>query len=123
MPELLLVALGAALGAPLRHLAGLVLDRRLPWGTAAVNWAGSALLGTCSGLGAGGAVWALVGVGFCGALTTYSGFAVQVHAGLARAPRTGAAVVLLTVVPSLLLCAAGFWVGATVGPTAGPGAG
>lgn len=103
------VALGAALGAPLRYAAGRLLDGRLPHGTIAVNWAGSFLLGWLSGLGLTGDVLALLGTGFCGALTTYSSFAVQTHE---RGRRLGAANVLLTVPPALLLCAAGFALGA-----------
>ena len=49
----LLVALGAAVGAPLRYVAGQLLDGRLPRGTILVNWVGSFLLGWFSGLGAG----------------------------------------------------------------------
>ena len=41
----LLVALGAAVGAPLRYVAGHLLDGRLPRGTILVNWVGSFLLG------------------------------------------------------------------------------
>ena len=41
----LLVALGAAVGAPLRYVAGHLLDVRFPWGTVLVNVAGSFLLG------------------------------------------------------------------------------
>ena len=47
----LLVALGAAVGAPLRYVAGHLLDGRLPRGTILVNWVGSLLLGWFSGLG------------------------------------------------------------------------
>ena len=45
----LLVALGAAVGAPLRFLAGRLLDRRLHWGTLAVNLVGSFVLGALVG--------------------------------------------------------------------------
>ena len=41
----LLVAVGAAVGAPLRLLAGHHLDRRTHWGTLLVNLLGSLLLG------------------------------------------------------------------------------
>ncbi|GAA2905602.1 fluoride efflux transporter CrcB [Nonomuraea rubra] len=72
----LLIVLGAAVGAPLRYLADRAVQARhdtvFPWGTLAVNVAGSALLGFLAALPAGGAVWALAGTGFCGALTTYS---------------------------------------------------
>ena len=50
-----------------------------PHGTLAVNVAGSLILGLLAGLGSGvpGPVGALLGTGFCGALTTWSTFAVQ----------------------------------------------
>lgn len=70
----LLVALGAAVGAPLRFLVA----KAVPGlgATLLVNVLGSALLGLLVRPSAGAA--ALVGVGFCGAFTTYSAFAVEV---------------------------------------------
>ena len=101
----LLVALGAAVGAVLRYTAGHLLDGRLPWGTVLVNVAGSFLLGVFSGLALGDRAEALLGVGFAGALTTYSAFAVQTHdAGVRR----GTLTVLLTVPTALAACALGF---------------
>ncbi|HRK47136.1 MAG TPA: CrcB family protein, partial [Nocardioides sp.] len=48
----LLVALGAALGAPLRFAVASALDEdRFPWGTLAVNVTGSFLLGLFVALG------------------------------------------------------------------------
>lgn len=73
----LLVALGAAFGAPLRLLASRLLDGRTHWGTLLVNVIGSALLGWLLGHGVNGNWLALVGTGFCGAFTTYSALAVQ----------------------------------------------
>ena len=105
----LLVALGAAAGAPLRYVAGHLLDGRLPRGTILVNWVGSFLLGWLSGRGVTGGALALLGVGFCGALTTYSSFAVHSHD---LGPRLGSLTVVLTLVPALLLCGAGFGLGA-----------
>lgn len=76
----LLVALGAAVGAPARYLTDRAVRARtgsaVPWGTFAVNVAGCLVLGLVAGWGGApaGAV-ALVGTGFCGALTTYSTFA------------------------------------------------
>ena len=105
----LLVALGAAVGAPLRYVAGSLLDGHLPRGTILVNWVGSLVLGWCTGLGLTGNALALLGTGFCGGLTTFSSFAVQTHD---RGARLGAVNVVLTVVPALALCAVGFWVGA-----------
>lgn len=105
----LLVALGAAVGAPLRYVAGHLLDGRLPRGTILVNWAGALLLGWFSGLGLSGDTMALLGTGVCGGLTTYSSFVVQSHD---RGKVLGTVTVVVTLVPALLLCALGFWVGA-----------
>ena len=77
----LLVALGAAIGAPLRYLTDRAIQSRydsvFPWGTLTVNVAGSLLLGFVTGLPAGPGVTAFVGTGFCGALTTYSTFSYE----------------------------------------------
>lgn len=84
----LLVAVGAAIGAPARLLVTRLLDasqppphRRRPLlihgGTLAVNLLGSAILGWLVGRGIDGNPWALWGTGFCGAFTTYSAVAVQ----------------------------------------------
>ncbi len=112
----LLVAAGAAVGAPLRYVAAHLLDRGrgafqdgLHWGTILVNVVGSFLLGLFSGLAVSGETAALLGTGLCGALTTYSAFAVHVHD---LGPRKGAVTVALTVVPALALCFLGFWLGA-----------
>ncbi|MFJ8578074.1 fluoride efflux transporter CrcB [Micromonospora sp. NPDC093277] len=72
----LLIAIGAALGAPLRYLTDRAVQARhgsvFPWGTLTVNVAGSLLLGALAGIPASHAVTALIGTGFCGALTTWS---------------------------------------------------
>lgn len=100
----LLVAAGAAVGAALRYLAGHLLDRRLHWGTLLVNLLGSLLLGWLVGRGIDGHWQALLGVGFCGGLTTYSSFAVQTMDAEAR---RGVAYALTTVA-GCLACA---WLG------------
>lgn len=81
IPSALLVALGAALGAPLRYLVDRMVqahhDGLFPWGTFTVNITGSALLGFLAALPAGDGTMALAGTGFCGALTTYSTFGYE----------------------------------------------
>jgi fluoride exporter len=75
----LLVVLGAAVGAPLRYLADRAVRSRhdsvFPWGTFTVNIVGSFLLGAL--VHAPGSLGALLGTGFCGALTTYSTFGYE----------------------------------------------
>ena len=72
----LLVALGAAVGAPLRYLVNQGIRARFGGtpaaGTLVVNVVGSFVLGVVVGAGLGTAPVALVGIGFCGALTTFS---------------------------------------------------
>jgi fluoride exporter len=79
---LLLVCVGAALGAPARYLTDRAIRARFgsafPWGTLVVNVAGSLVLGALVGATTRqhvpAEVVAVLGTGFCGALTTYSTF-------------------------------------------------
>jgi CrcB protein len=116
----LLVVLGASLGAPLRYLMDRVFRVRfgaaLPWGTFAVNVAGSALLGLLVGAAAPPAVLALVGTGFCGALTTYSTFGLET-VELAARGRRGLAV--LNALGSAAACPAAAALGLAVGAAVG----
>ncbi|MEV6166944.1 fluoride efflux transporter CrcB [Streptomyces sp. NPDC051954] len=81
----LLVVAGAMVGAPLRYLTDRAVQSRhdsvFPWGTFAVNVAGSLILGLLTGAAAAGVanshVQLLLGTGLCGALTTYSTFSYE----------------------------------------------
>ena len=100
-----LVAVGAGVGAVLRHLASQHVDGRWPWGTFAVNIAGSFLLGAFSAMVLSGSLVALLGTGFCGGLTTFGAFTVQT---VDRGWVEGTAYAATTVLLALVACAAGF---------------
>ena len=90
----LLVALGGAIGAPVRFALGKLLDGRFHTGTLVANTAASLLLGMCVGWSVGGTAFALIGTGFCGGMSTYSSFAVQTR-DLGARPGTTYAVLTL----------------------------
>ena len=104
----LLVALGAAVGAPLRYLWSLALDDRWPVGTLLVNVVGSGLVGLFAALSFSDHAWAFAMTGFCGALTSYSAFVVQ---AVDRGPRLGTAYAAVTAFASIALCVLGFALG------------
>lgn len=82
---LLLVMIGAAVGAPCRWLLDQAVSSRrdavFPLGTLLINVLGSLVLGILLGavsVGAGSAqLVALVGTGFCGGFTTFSTFGFE----------------------------------------------
>lgn len=94
--DALLVAVGAALGAPARYLTNHWVRERLGGtavaGTLIVNVVGSFVLGVLVGAGVTGAPMALVGIGFCGALTTFSTLALEVWDAMSDDRRTHAVV-------------------------------
>lgn len=81
----LLVLAGGMVGAPMRYLTDRAVQSRhdtvFPWGTLAVNVIGCLVLGVVARATIHGAapasVQALVGMGFCAALTTYSTFSYE----------------------------------------------
>ena len=82
---ILAVLAGGMIGAPARYLTDRAIQARhdsvFPWGTFVVNLAGSALIGFLLGvqrhLGLSPAVFALLGTGLCGGLTTFSTFSYE----------------------------------------------
>ncbi|MGA8112132.1 MAG: fluoride efflux transporter CrcB [Actinocatenispora sp.] len=102
----LFVALGAAVGAPLRYLVDRAVQTRhdsvFPWGTFTVNMLGSFVLGLLTGgahaAGVPAPVTVLLGTGLCGALTTYSTFSYETVRLLATQARSLA---LLNILASL----------------------
>lgn len=115
----LLVAAGAAVGAPLRYLTDRAVQARLgttfPWGTLTVNVAGSLVLGLVAGatLNAGGSdLRLLIGTGFCGALTTYSTLSYETVRLAGRGARLlAAANMVVTVLAGLGAVVLGYAVG------------
>jgi fluoride exporter len=110
---LLLVMLGAAVGAPSRWLLDRFVQSRhdsvFPWGTFAINVLGSLLLGVLLGLRVPPEVALLLGTGFCGGFTTFSTFGFET---VRLAEEGSSATALLNVVASLsvgLLAAFAGW--------------
>ncbi len=82
---ILAVLAGGMIGAPARYLVDRAIAARrdtvFPWGTFAVNLAGSLVLGFLLGaqrhLGLPPTAFALLGTGLCGGLTTFSTFSYE----------------------------------------------
>ena len=108
LQELLLVALGAVLGALLRWQVALHLgDQNL-----LVNVLGAALLGLLAGLPAAPRRQLLLGIGFCGSVTTFSSWMLSAMKHFSGGD-WGAALGLIGLTLGLGIGAAslGFWCG------------
>jgi len=112
--DALLVGAGGVCGALARHLLGEAADAEVA-DTLAVNLAGSFLLGALVAAPVGPAALRFLGVGFCGALTTFSSFAFET-VGLAEGGEPGRAAgnAAANLVGALLAVALGGLVGAAV---------
>lgn len=123
------IGVGAAFGAPLRFAVDRYFVRRrgtqLPYGTFVVNQVGSFILGLLTGLTLSlsfgqSTGWQfatdLLGIGFCGALTTFSGWTSQIFELSRRPVRwTGTAYGLLSVLLGFALATVGYIIGSAVG--------
>jgi len=106
-----LVGMGGVVGAVARHLvAATVVDG---WrDILTVNVAGSLVLGAVVAAPAGQRALLAVGVGFCGAFTTFSTFALETVAIAERgAPGRAAGFAVANLVGALAAIAVGAWTG------------
>jgi CrcB protein len=119
MPNLLLVMLGGAIGAGLRHLAGSAALARFgpgfPWATLFVNLAGGLLIGLLAGwfakAGASEQMRLFFAVGLLGGFTTFSAFSLETWLMIERGQIGMAALyVTASVIGSVLLLVAGLLV-------------
>ncbi len=122
MTNLLLIALGGAIGASLRHLSGTAVMRVMgvsfPYGTLFVNVAGSLLMGLFiawlakrSG-GSSNELRLFFATGVLGGFTTFSAFSLDV-AALVEGGNMGSAFVY--VLASVLICIAAVFIGLWIG--------
>ncbi len=103
MDNLFLVGLGAAPGALLRWM---IQNDLL------VNLIGSAVLGLIMGLNIAYKYQLIFGIGFCGAFTTFSGFALKAIQLLNNGfLKEACFLILLTLSLGMLCLFAGFWIG------------
>jgi CrcB protein len=117
----LMIAVGAAVGAPARYLTDRAVQARhdtlFPWGTLSVNVVASLALGLVAGARAGlsASVVALVGTGLCGALSTFSTFIYETMRLFEDRSRFYAlANVAISVVAGLGAAALGWSIGASL---------
>ena len=115
--ELVLVALGAVPGALMRWQVALHwADRHL-----LVNVAGAALLGYLAGLPAAPRRQLLIGIGFCGSLTTFSSWMLEAMRLISAGQISDAlGLIGLTLGLGVGAAALGFWLGQRVRPPTPP---
>lgn len=110
----LAVALGGAIGAPLRYLIDSRVTqataadkhRNFPWGLLIVNAVGSLAIGIAYA-NIDGHWRALIATGACGALTTYSGYALFLHRTWTRDRAAAWRAVIVMPVVCITACALG----------------
>lgn len=125
MFHLLLVAVGGAIGASARHLVNLgalrLVGPNFPWGTMAINIAGSFAMGVFIELlgrrfNASNELRLFVATGILGGFTTFSAFSLDFAVLWERGAALPAlAYALASVVGSLLAIFAGLWLARGLG--------
>ena len=107
MSAFALVAVGGALGAGVRYALTILIHGRFPWSILLANLSGSFGLGVLIPWASPG-VLLFAGVGFCGALTTFSTFALDTLVLAREGRRTvSAAHIAVSVAGSVLAFLAG----------------
>lgn len=122
MRDLVLVALGGALGASGRYgvslAAARVFGAGAVWGTLFVNVAGGFAMGLLIGLAPSGRFPALlIGVGVLGGFTTFSAFSVETARMIEKGEMAPAAAYAIA---SVLLSVAAVFAGAALARSAAP---
>lgn len=125
MFHLLFVAVGGAIGASIRHLVNLgalrLVGPNFPWGTMAINIAGSFAMGVFIELlgrrfNASNELRLFVATGILGGFTTFSAFSLDFAVLWERGAALPAlAYALASVVGSLLAIFAGLWLARGLG--------
>ncbi|MQR96880.1 fluoride efflux transporter FluC [Fictibacillus phosphorivorans] len=105
------VAAGGALGAVVRFVVSQRMNRNFPWGTFAVNMAGSFLLGWYVAVEGDKLLSSLYATGFLGALTTFSTLQFEAVTLLKNQAKKGLTYLLLTYILGLLAAWTGFIIG------------
>lgn len=125
MQHLFIVALGGALGSGMRHLVNLAALRlfgpAFPWGTLAVNIAGSFAMGLfiellARRLGGSAELRLFIATGILGGFTTFSAFSLDVVVLYERGlPAQAALYVIASLVIAVLALFLGMWLGKSLG--------
>lgn len=121
MTNLLLVAIGGAIGASLRHLSGIAALRLMgpafPWGTLFVNIFGSLVMGVfiawlVKRTGVSNEIRLFFATGVLGGFTTFSAFSLDVANLVERGEMSSAVLYVLgSVLLSVLAVFMGLWFG------------
>ncbi|RHW42224.1 CrcB family protein [Neobacillus notoginsengisoli] len=112
--KLVFIAAGGFLGAILRLYLSRMLNRveRFPRGTLIANLLGSFILGILASKAVNGNMYALAGIGFTGALTTFSTFMLElVQLDSARKRRTSIGYFAVSITGGMILVFTGILIG------------